>query len=122
MAKTKNDDFKLPDPDSTPKSKTPTFQFLNPLGDEIFEVGSKVAIYWKGGPHYPQKVKISLVDVQPWAFIAPVIDYYVNTANPGLFQWIIPVSFPLDHTHTYLFYIQDVPGTTWAYGQPFKIT
>ena len=127
MAKSKNDelaDIKLPAPGSTPKDARPIalFKFLNPLGGEIFEVGSAVAIYWTGGPHVPQKVLIYLVDVTAWQIIETVIALHNESTVPGLFQWTIPVSLSLNHTHTFQFYIEDVPRTTWTYGPIFKIT
>lgn len=109
-------------PASSPKSLKPQpFIFLNPLEKEIYEPGSEIAIYWKGGPALPQKVNISLIDIQPCKVIATVVVNHIEFINPGLYYWTIPETFPLLHNHTYQFYIQDVPRTTWTYGPVFKI-
>ncbi|HEY5122384.1 MAG TPA: Ser-Thr-rich GPI-anchored membrane family protein [Ignavibacteria bacterium] len=114
-------DFKLP-PKDCPSKVTP-FVFLNPLGDEIFEVGSKVAIYWKGGPPLPQTVRIYLIDVEAWATIANIVPSLVVNNSPGFYQWTIPLTWLQTHNHTqYQIYIEDVARTTWLYGHTFKIT
>jgi hypothetical protein len=97
------------------------FVFLNPLEKEILEVGSEVAIFWKGGPALPQKVNISLIDIQPGKVIATVVENHIEQIDPGFYSWVIPKTVPLLHDHTYQFYIQDVPRTTWTYGPAFRI-
>jgi len=109
-------------PDIAPKDTIlQPFMFLYPLEGEILEAGSDVSIFWKGGPALPQKVNISLIDSQPGKVIASVVLNHIELINPGLYQWTIPKKIPLLHDHTYQFYIQDVPRTTWTYGPVFKI-
>ena len=97
------------------------FIFLYPLNDDILEIGSEVSIFWKGGPALPQKVNISLIDIYLNKVIASVVVNHVEVIVPGLYQWTIPKKTPLLHDHTYQFYIQDVPRTTWTYGPVIKI-
>ena len=97
------------------------FIFLYPLNDDVLEIGSEVSIFWKGGPALPQKVNISLIDIYLNKVIASVAVNHVEVIIPGLCQWTIPKKTPLLHDHTYQFYIQDVPRTTWTYGPVFKI-
>jgi hypothetical protein len=97
------------------------FIFLNPSGKETFGVGSEVAIYWKGGPDLPQKVNISLFDIQLRKVIDIVVVNHVEHIDPGLYPWIIPKTVPLLQDHSYQFYIQDVSRTAWTYSPVFKI-
>ena len=122
---TKNNELvkvKLTAHDMIQKTKiSEPFIFLYPLNDEILETGSEVSIFWKGGPALPQKVNISLIDIYLNKVIASVAVNHVEVIIPGLCQWTIPKKTPLLHDHTYQFYIQDVPRTTWTYGPVFKI-
>jgi len=115
-------DIKFTAPKMIQKDKiSEPFIFLYPLNDEILEIGSEVSIFWKGGPALPQKVNISLIDIYLNKVIASVVVNHVEVIVPGLYQWTIPKNTPLLHDHTYQFYIQDVPRTTWTYGPVFKI-
>lgn len=113
---------KFTPPDIAPKETIlQPFRFLYPLEGEILEAGSDVSIFWKGGPALPQKVNISLIDIQLSKVIASVVVNHVELIIPGLYQWTIPNKTPLLHNHSYQFYIQDVPRTMWTHGPEFKI-
>lgn len=115
-------DTKFTARDITQKGTTSQpFIFLYPLNDEILEIGSEVSIFWKGGPALPQKVNISLIDIYLNKVITSVVVNHLELIIPGLYHWTIPKKIPLLHDHTYQFYIQDVPRTTWTYGPVFKI-
>ena len=113
---------KLPDRDTKPETEATPLTFLNPCGRETYEVGSNVAICWTGGPPLPQHVNISLVDHQLNAVVQVVATNHKTYEPVGVVQWVIPVDFAINHTHDYLFYIEDAPRTTWTYGPGFKIT
>ena len=121
MAKTKKDELaniKLPAPDSKQKGG---FLFLNPVGGEIFEVGSKVAIYWTGGNPLPQSYSIYLIDIEDWVSLGPIVLNQQQTSSPGLYKWTIPLTWLNTHNHTkYCFYI--VSGIYYRYSETFKIT
>jgi hypothetical protein len=115
--------FELPLP-LEGKDSDELFQFLNPYGGEVFEVGSKVTIRWKGGSDAPE-VRLLLVDHDDWVVMLAVGGYEKNN---GEYTWQIPEDFRHVHTHDYLFYIEDAYPTdgrytrsTWTYGPLFKI-
>jgi hypothetical protein len=106
----------LPKPHSEPQR----FTFLNPDGGEIYQAGSKVAIYWTGGTPLPQSVGISLIDATEQR-VAFVISGGIKNESPlGKYTWTIPLIKFLQ-TSDYQLYIQDDAQTTWTYGPLFKI-
>jgi hypothetical protein len=45
---------------------------VRPLGGEIYEVGSRVAIYWSGGANTISKVGIYLVNNTSWKVVIDI--------------------------------------------------
>ena len=115
--------FELPLPIEAKEGDT-LFEFVNPGGGEVFEVGSQVRILWSGGPADATRVNIALVDNDDWFGVLGG----GHQDNDGAYTWQIPTDFRHVHTHNYLFYIEDAietdgryTRTTWTYGPLFKI-
>jgi len=129
--KVEQEEIKLPILGKQPKASRGTYVFLNPFGDEIFEVKSKVAIYWNGGPSTPHFVNLYFLDRTANSAIMKIANHISYDGKLGMFQWIIPDSLPvfnnyayLDHTHQYDIYIENFqyPLIYYTYGPNFKIT
>lgn len=112
----------LPGTHTTIYSKHPRFELLNPGGGEIFKKGSNVHIFWRGGPSDPQYVRLCLIDQTLNKVIATNLpDHYNSNSQLKSYMWTIPKIFRIDKTHNFLIYIEDIPRTTWTYGQVFRI-
>ena len=113
----------LPSEDAKPDAAFPHFEFMNPHGGEIYHAGSKIAIYWTGGPPRPQTIGIALVDQNAWQVIAVpgLPGAHVNPNEIGFYQWNVPPDLKLDPTHDYRLYIESSSPHTWWYGPLFKI-
>src|SRR3954452_1318897 len=98
------------------------FSIMNPHGGEIYRVGSKVAIYWTGGPELPQTIRIGLIDRTAWVEAIEITSQEPISTSPGFYQWQIPVNFVADPTHEYEIYVQAAVGSGgWIYGSSFRI-
>ncbi len=114
-----------------PKIKGLTnFQFLNPGGSEIYEVGTKIQVIWTGGTDLPQSVWVALVNIRAWTVVnLPVTVTNPINSSPGICEVTIPHNFyqayvasgKMYPTDTFLFYITDALTTTWTYGPAFTI-
>jgi hypothetical protein len=111
----------LPPQESKVPATGTVFTIMNPHGGEIYKVGSKVAIYWTGGPTLPQTVRIGLIDHTGWYEAIEITSAEPISFSPGFYQWQLPTDFISDPTHEYQIYVQDTFGSTWTYGPIFKI-
>jgi len=108
------------------RSLTTGFVLLNPFGAEIYKRKSKFMVYWTGGPGYPGcNVNIYLIDEKNWCACLVIATNLPYNGVFGAKQFQIPANFiPTStppHAHEYLVYIEDVPQTTWRYGDIFQI-
>jgi len=103
-------------------SKHPKFEILTPGGGEIFKKGSRIHIFWKGGPPVPQSIRLWLVDETINKIIETALpDPYYNNSEIGNYAWTIPKPFKIETAHNFQIYIEDEFRKTWTYGQTFKI-
>ncbi|HEX6040417.1 Ser-Thr-rich GPI-anchored membrane family protein [Longimicrobium sp.] len=75
--------------------------------------GSTVPVTWTSTSGVGN-VNLSLVDVNLWAVVATLN----NTPDDGSENFTIPSTLP---TGQYLFYVENVGVTEWAYGETFDI-
>jgi hypothetical protein len=90
-----------------------TFAVTSPGTGNQFVAGSTVVVNWTSTSP-SSNVNISLVDVPNWVVVAT----NNNTADDGSEPFTIPANLPAGE---YLFYIENVGVTEWAYGDSFYI-
>ena len=90
----------------------PGFALLTPTAGELVPAGQPVTVTWTGGD-------------PSWSVNVLLIDQATNTVVYGF--GVAPntgsrvVTIPNPCGHTYLFYIENSPRTTWTYGSVFTV-
>lgn len=101
---------------SAPVLAQSPFVVTSPPEDSILSPGQPVTVLWTGGdPEW--SVDVYLGDVSPG--IGAVVALVAGSIpNSGMVNWTFPSSLPYGGPcgHTYLFYVQNVQRTSWAYG------
>ena len=90
------------------------FSFISPSAGETYEIGSEQTVMWTGGAD-TWDVVIRLIDVSLNQIVLTIAP---QTSNNGVEAWTIPEYV---EPGEYRLYVQNVPGTQWAYGQNFNV-
>lgn len=91
-----------------------SFTVTSPGTGNQFIAGSTVVVSWTSTTPGASNVNISLVDSANWIVVATLN----NTADDGSEPFTIPANLPAGE---YLFYVEDVGVTEWAYGSSFYV-
>lgn len=97
----------------------PPFTFTAPPANATFLPGQTVTIAWTGGdPNWA--VNLQLVDIAAYTVATGVAS---GITNGGSYNWTIPSSLPFEGPcgRSYLFYIENTPRTSIAYGPEFTV-